>query len=44
MELMETIIRRRSIRKFKPDSVPKELLDYVLEAARLAPSWANSQC
>ena len=44
MELMEAISRRRSIRKYRPDPVPQELVDYVLEAARLAPSWANTQC
>ncbi len=44
MELMEAISKRRSIRKYKPDPVPQEDLEYVLEAARLAPSWANTQC
>ena len=44
MELMDVIRQRRSIRKYKPDPVPKEDLEHVLEAARLAPSWANSQC
>ena len=44
MELMEVIKKRRSIRKYKPDPVPQESIDYVLEAARLAPSWANTQC
>lgn len=44
MELMEAIRKRRSIRKYRPDPVPQEDIKYVLEAARLAPSWANSQC
>lgn len=44
MEFMEVIRQRRSIRKFKPDPVPQAEIDYVLEAARLAPSWANTQC
>jgi len=44
MELMEAIRKRRSIRKYRPDPVPQEDIEYVLEAARLAPSWANSQC
>ena len=44
MEFMDVISRRRSIRKYKPDPVPKEDIEYILEAARLAPSWANSQC
>ena len=44
MELMEVIRKRRSIRRYKPDPVPDEDIKYVLEAARLAPSWANTQC
>ena len=44
MEFMEIVRRRRSIRKYKPDPVPEEKLKYVLEAARLAPSWGNRQC
>ncbi len=39
----EAIQRRRSIRKYKPDPVPDELIDRVLEAARLAPSGSNRQ-
>jgi len=42
--LMETILARRSIRSYRPDPVPREKLDYILEAARLAPSWKNQQC
>ena len=44
MELMDVIRKRRSIRKYKPDPVPEEKIRYVLEAARLAPSWGNRQC
>jgi nitroreductase len=43
METMETIEGRRSIRKYRPDEVPRETLFQVLEAARLAPSGANRQ-
>lgn len=39
----EAIHSRRSIRKFKPDPVPDELVARVLEAARLAPSGTNRQ-
>jgi 5,6-dimethylbenzimidazole synthase len=35
--------RRRSIRRFKPDPFPDEYIDKILEAARFAPSGANSQ-
>ena len=44
MELMDVIKKRRSVRKYKPDPVPDEDIKYILEAARLAPSWANTQC
>src|SRR4030043_1056658 len=44
MELMEAIKGRRSIRKYRNGPVPEEALQAVLEAARLAPSWANTQC
>lgn len=44
MEFMDVVKKRRSIRKYKPDEVPKADIEYVLEAARLAPSWANRQC
>jgi nitroreductase len=43
METLEAIRNRRSIRKFKSDPVDKEVLEQVLEAARLAPSWSNVQ-
>ncbi len=42
--LIEVIKNRRTIRKFKSDPVPEEALFRVLEAARWAPSWANTQC
>ena len=44
MELMEAIKGRRSIRRYKPDPVPEEALQAVLEAVRCSPSWANTQC
>lgn len=44
MELMDVIKLRRSIRKYKPDPVSDEDIEYVLNAARLAPSWKNLQC
>lgn len=44
MEVIEAIKTRRSIRHYKPDPVPEEDIDAVLEAARWAPSWANNQC
>ena len=35
--------KRRSVRAYKPDEVPDELLQTVLEAGRLAPSACNKQ-
>ncbi len=44
MEFMEVVRQRRSVRRYRPDPVPQAKIDHVLEAARLAPSWANGQC
>ena len=44
MDVMQAIRERRSIRKYRPDPIPEEALHTVLEAARWAPSWANTQC
>ncbi len=41
---MEVVRKRKSVRRYRPDPVPEEDVAYVLEAARLAPSWANKQC
>ena len=39
----ETIRQRRSIRRYRPDAIPRELVLRMLEAARLAPSASNCQ-
>ncbi len=44
MEFMDVVKNRRSVRKYKADKVQKADIEYVLEAARLAPSWKNQQC
>ena len=44
MDIMDAIKGRRSIRAYKPDAVPEEKIQVVLEALRWAPSWANTQC
>ncbi len=44
MDVMQAIKERRSIRKYRTDPVTDEMLQTVLEAARWAPSWANTQC
>ena len=43
MDALECINTRMSIRKFKPDPVPQELLNHVIEAALRSPSYKNSQ-
>ncbi len=44
MEVLEAIKTRRSIRRYKTAPVDDKTIELVLEAARWAPSWANSQC
>jgi len=43
MDIVEAIQQRKSIRAFKPDPVPKEILKEILDLALRAPSWANTQ-
>ena len=43
MDLYEAIKGRRSVRRYKPDPVPRETLDRVLEMAIWAPSGMNRQ-
>ena len=44
MELTEAIFERRSVRRFTDHVVTNEEIKEILEAARFAPSWANTQC
>jgi nitroreductase len=44
MELMEAIKGRRSIRRYTSKAVDDKTLEIILEAARQAPSWHNTQC
>ena len=43
MSLYDLIFSRRSIRKFKPNPIPRESLQKLVNAARLAPSAGNLQ-
>jgi nitroreductase len=43
MDIIEAINQRRSIRAFKSDSVPKEILHEIMELALRAPSYDNTQ-
>ena len=40
---LELVKERRTIRRFKPDPIPDEYVDKIIEAARWAPSGYNSQ-
>ncbi|MBI4334686.1 MAG: nitroreductase family protein [Chloroflexi bacterium] len=40
---LDLVRRRRSIRRFKPDPVPEEYIEKILEAGRWAMSGANGQ-
>lgn len=44
MDAFEAMLTRRSVRKLLDTPIPQEDLDRILEAARFAPSWANTQC
>ena len=41
--LLELVKDRRSIRRFKPEPIPDEYVDKIIEVARWAPSGANTQ-
>jgi nitroreductase len=41
--LLELVKARRSIRRFKPDPIPDEYINKIIEVARWAPSGYNSQ-
>ena len=43
MDFSELILKRRSVRKYLPKPVERELIDKCLDAARLAPSACNAQ-
>lgn len=43
MEFYDVIKKRKSVRKYRPDEIPEEVLNRILEAGRLAPSAKNIQ-
>ena len=43
MDILEAIKSRRSIRKYKPEPVPKEVLREIISIATSAPSTINTQ-
>src|SRR5208283_1445859 len=42
-EFLELVHTRRSIRRFKSDPIPQDVLEKILEAGRWAMSGANAQ-
>jgi len=43
MDLLQAIQERRSVRKFKPDQLPRAVLEEILQSALRAPSAINTQ-
>ena len=43
MEFKDVIRGRRSIRAYRPDAVPQDVIAEILDEARWAPSWRNTQ-
>jgi nitroreductase len=43
MDVIEAVKKRKSIRGYKPDPVPQEILEEILELASRAPSAMNTQ-
>jgi len=42
-DILDVLTSRKSIRRYKPDPVPDEMVDKILEAARWAPTGENYQ-
>ena len=43
MDAMENILTRRSVRVYEDKPVEREMLEQVLSAAQMAPTWKNTQ-
>lgn len=43
MDAIENLLTRRSIRKFKTDEVPRDLLEKIIECAKASPTGMNKQ-
>ncbi|MBW1774500.1 MAG: nitroreductase family protein, partial [Deltaproteobacteria bacterium] len=42
-DIIDILMSRKSIRRYKPDPIPDEMIDKILEAARWAPTGENYQ-
>ena len=43
MDALQAMLTRKSIKKYKPDAVPRELIDQIIAAGLNAPSGLNKQ-
>ena len=43
MEVFDCIKSRRTVREYKPDPIPEDVLQKILQAGRWSPSSSNSQ-
>ncbi len=43
METIKAIETRRSIRSFKPDPIPNDVMNKILQAGSTSPSYTNTQ-
>ncbi len=43
MEALQALTSRRSVRQYKPDPVPRETIEAIVDAGRLAPTARNVQ-
>ena len=43
MDYLECLSGRRSVRKYKGDNIPRDVLERIITTASYAPSWKNSQ-
>ncbi len=44
MNFLDVIFSRKSVRSFQNKEISDDILQQILEAGRLAPSWQNKQC
>lgn len=43
MDAMQNLLSRRSVRKYKPDMIPRDVLEKIVEAGTYAPTGMNKQ-
>lgn len=43
MDAIQLLKNRRSVRKYKDQIVPRELIEEIVKLSQFAPSWSNYQ-